>query len=422
MRGSLIKRSQNRQQKLNGVVTWYFDFVMESLPLMLQAALLLLGCALSRYLWEIDTTVASVTLVATSFGLIFYLSIILAGAAFVNCPYQTPGSRILRSAASTVASATSAISSAFRRVSECSETVEMFQLNTETHRPWWSRNNILHFLRDVLHELLPVLAIDGRRLIQAVLRSLVAFARRVYTLSPGVFSAQAHGSDQQTTLLDLHCISWMLHTSLDKGDHLSTLEYLVAIVPPGGFDPTLVLDCFSILVDCARVTNSHAVTTHGPKQLGTVSATCLLHTFSHLPVTDPVSTVITDIRLRYHRAFPSDTDYKGYPLYHTLGAIHNALHPDGKHGWLDWGNHRPTADGHVITARALARLAQSEYRRREPGKVPRWILRFALHSLSQDPPLPTSVIVYCLSIVTIDLDCDAPRVTTTNPDERCVHS
>ena len=62
MRGSAIKRSQNRQRKLDGINDWYFDRVMESLPLMLQAALLLLGCALSRYLWEINTTVALVVL------------------------------------------------------------------------------------------------------------------------------------------------------------------------------------------------------------------------------------------------------------------------------------------------------------------------------------------------------------------------
>ena len=40
---------------------------------------LLLGCALSRYLWDIDVTMTSVVLSATSFGVIFYLSIVIAG-------------------------------------------------------------------------------------------------------------------------------------------------------------------------------------------------------------------------------------------------------------------------------------------------------------------------------------------------------
>ena len=69
---------------------------MESLPLMLQIALLLLGCALSDYLWGIDITTASVVLGVTSFGAISYLFVVVAGTASVSCPYQTPGARILR--------------------------------------------------------------------------------------------------------------------------------------------------------------------------------------------------------------------------------------------------------------------------------------------------------------------------------------
>ena len=96
MRGTAIERAQSRQRKLNGIVAWYFHYVMESLPLMLQGALLLLGCALSRYLWEVNITVALVVLGITSFGIALYLLIIVAGAASESCPYQTPGASIFR--------------------------------------------------------------------------------------------------------------------------------------------------------------------------------------------------------------------------------------------------------------------------------------------------------------------------------------
>ena len=96
MRGTAIERTQNRQRKLDGIVAWYFDHVMESLPLMLQIALLLLGCALSRYLWGINIVVAFVVLGVTSFGVAFYIFIVGAGTAFESCPYQTPGARILQ--------------------------------------------------------------------------------------------------------------------------------------------------------------------------------------------------------------------------------------------------------------------------------------------------------------------------------------
>jgi len=96
MRGSAIERCQNRQRKLDGIVIWYFDHVMESLPLMFQVGLLLLGCALSLYLWGINVTVASVVIGITSLGIIFYLLIVVAGTSSEICPYQTPGARILR--------------------------------------------------------------------------------------------------------------------------------------------------------------------------------------------------------------------------------------------------------------------------------------------------------------------------------------
>ncbi|KAF9780439.1 hypothetical protein BJ322DRAFT_1011998, partial [Thelephora terrestris] len=71
-RGSVVERCRNRQRKFDGIDAWYFDTVLESLPLMLQVSLLLLGCALSRYLWDINITIALVVLLVTSFGLLSY--------------------------------------------------------------------------------------------------------------------------------------------------------------------------------------------------------------------------------------------------------------------------------------------------------------------------------------------------------------
>jgi hypothetical protein len=96
MRGSVIDRSRDRQRKMDGMVTWHFDLVMECLPLMLQAALLLLGYALSEYLFFINKVVASVLIGFTTFGLLFYFLIVSAATLSYNCPFQTPLSLILR--------------------------------------------------------------------------------------------------------------------------------------------------------------------------------------------------------------------------------------------------------------------------------------------------------------------------------------
>ena len=90
------EKSWDRQNKLQGIEKWHFHIVMESLPIMLQLALLLLGCALSSYLWTLNRAVAVVVLSFTLSGLIFYTFMTIAGSLFYKCPYQTPMSLIIR--------------------------------------------------------------------------------------------------------------------------------------------------------------------------------------------------------------------------------------------------------------------------------------------------------------------------------------
>lgn len=96
-RGSVIERARERQIRTDGMSTWNFHLVMESLSVMLQMSVLLLGYALSQYLWTIDKTVADVIIGVTSFGVIFYAFIVIAGVMSYNCPFQTPASLFIRS-------------------------------------------------------------------------------------------------------------------------------------------------------------------------------------------------------------------------------------------------------------------------------------------------------------------------------------
>ena len=94
--GSTVDKSHDRQRKLDGLEKWYFHIAIESLPVMLQLALLLLGCALSRYLWTISHTIAGVTVAVTLFGVALYILITLAATLSYNCPYQTPPSILIQ--------------------------------------------------------------------------------------------------------------------------------------------------------------------------------------------------------------------------------------------------------------------------------------------------------------------------------------
>ena len=373
MRGTAVERSQNRQCKLDGIVAWYFNHVMESLPLMLQVALLLFGCALSRYLWEVNTTVASVVLGVTSFGIVLYLFVVVAGAASETCPYQTPGSHGLRylgpKIQSVLDSAFLAIASVLVNAFEEPETARTIQLIARFYRSWRS-------------------------------------------------PASGQGLDQQT-VLDLRCISWILQTSLDKAIRLPTLKHLVTMAVLPDFDPGLVAGCFSVFIGSINVSNRKVVIMQGLEELVALSAICFLRAFHHLSVMDPTSSLLDDLRRRHDRIFPVGTEFRGLPFYYAMAKIHGLVNQTWNSSHARWDNYRPSTREHVQVARDIAEAARVEYEQSQHQKVPRWILRFALRSLSLDPPPP--VVVDCLSIIATDLGCDISNIGPITSDERCVH-
>ena len=433
IRGSAIERGQNRQRKLNGIVTWYFDHVMQLLPLMLQAALLLLGCALSRYLWEVDITVASVVVGVTSFGVLFYLFIAVVGAVFVSCPYQTPGAQMLRRIPDAV-SRIPEIIHCFRRIIRripdgfhrtlcipgtlrpvlsasvegsfcCSFLSRAWELKSASRSPADTTIILLSIF------LLPVwLIVDACK---AASWPLITFSRRVYSWSQ-------EGLELQATVSDPHCISWTLRTSLDGPVRLSTLNYLARTTPTNS-NPALFVDCFDILIGCVKVVNDRAVATQGMEQLAKATILCCLHTLSFLAITDPTRRGLKIARQRYVRAFPFSTSFDGLPSSHILRPIHRIFYT-GHHFtcWQTprWEDYKPSSDEHVIVAHALAKIARFGHQWQGREKVPCWLLRFVLHSTSQSPRPPTSVVVDCLSIIAIDLGCDPSN--TTALDERYV--
>ena len=436
MRGSAIERSQNRQRKLDGIVAWYFDHVMQSLPLMLQVALLLLGCALSRYLWEIDTIVALVVVGVTSFGVLFYLFIVVTGAVFVSCPYQTPGAQILRCIPDVIYRIPEIVHStrgilhripdSFRWIFHIPAALPLIisasikgSMCCGIFTTVWDHLKAGHYSQGdttralLLAFLLPIwLIVDACR---AVVWLVVVFFC-------GMHSRLQQVSELPAAALDLHCISWTLRTSLDGPVRLSTLNYLARTTLTNP-DPTVFVDCFDVLTGCVKVVNGRAVVTQGMEQLARVTVLCCLHTLSYLTITVPAWRGLNGARQRYVRAFPFWTNFDDLRFSHTLSPIHRTFYT-GRHFtcWQtpQWEDYKPSSSEHVIVAHALTKIARFGYRWRRREKVPRWLLRFALHSLSQFPLPPTSVVVDCLSIIAIDLGCDPSNVATL--DERCVRT
>ena len=92
----MVERCGDRQRKFDGLEKWPFRLFVESLPIMLQIALLLLASGLSRYMWSVNTSVAGVVISFTALGVLFYIGIVAAGASSYECPFQTPVSEGLR--------------------------------------------------------------------------------------------------------------------------------------------------------------------------------------------------------------------------------------------------------------------------------------------------------------------------------------
>jgi len=92
----MIERCGDRQRKCDGLGKWPLHFFVESLPVMLQIALLLLVCGLCRSMWSINTLVAYTLITLTGLGVGFYVAIVIAGMSSYACPFQTPASTTLR--------------------------------------------------------------------------------------------------------------------------------------------------------------------------------------------------------------------------------------------------------------------------------------------------------------------------------------
>ena len=413
MRGSAVERSQNRQRKLDGIVTWYFDSVMESLPLMLQIALLLLGCALSRYLWEISITIASVVLGVTSFGVLFYIFIVIAGAVSEGCPYQTPGSQAIRYLVPRVSSMSHSTASSLGSLFRESEVINRIIVNLRHYHPWRSRIRASRFFRDLASQLPRAFATDVRSLGRAVVWAFHTLATGPYRLVCTaynwlhyMYTSLQQGLNRPTPALHFRCVSWTLQTSLEKPVHLSTLDHFTKVTELTGLDPTLFADCLSIFIGCVNSQNGKVVVMQGSEQLATMSASCLFLTFHHLLVTDPTSDTVTDIRRRYDRIFPIDADFDGLPPFHPVIGVHALVNQGWSPRHTRWADNRISSQDDTLSARRMVGVARLGHQQMLSNKVPRWTLRFTLYSLSLDPPPPASIIADCLTIAAIDLGCD----------------
>ena len=357
MRGTAIERSQNRQRKFDGIVIWYFNHVLEALPLMLQFALLLLGCALSLYIWGIDTTVASVVIGVASFGVISYTFITAAGAVSTSCPYQTPGAQILR---------------------------YLWQ-KVPNHSAFFVIN---HFVaQEPGAHPLPEEGLD--REVAVLDFPCILWVLRT-SLDRGI---------NQSTLKYLASV----------------------LVSPGFKTIAVAdcFNVFTSSVSVTN--NNQVVVLRGSEQLAEIAATCLLGALSHSFIVDPESNILKDVRQQYNRVFPHEVGVRSLPFCHIINGIHKLFHRHDHLEDLSWEGVDLFAPENFSLAHNLTKVAwlccQQSWG--QEG-VPRWVLHFSLHYLLQVAELPVSVITDCFLIIAIYMGCDVSNFDIKSLDKRCV--
>ena len=114
--------------------------------------------------------------------------------------------------------------------------------------------------------------------------------------------------DQEASVLDLLCISWMLWTSLDWGINQLTLKFLASIIMSPGFKTTFVVDCFKMLTSSVSITdNNQAEMLQGSEQLAGTAAACLLGAVSYSLIVNPKSNILKDTRSSTEFFYPQST-------------------------------------------------------------------------------------------------------------------
>lgn len=94
--GSDESRGLERQRKFDALRTWHLQAILEAVPVLLQASLLLFAAGLSAYIWVQQRTVATVLIVINGTGALFYIFVVSMSMLYEDCPFQSPFSTLLR--------------------------------------------------------------------------------------------------------------------------------------------------------------------------------------------------------------------------------------------------------------------------------------------------------------------------------------
>ena len=255
-RGSAADRSRSRERKLTGIETWKFHLIMDSLPVILQCALVLLGFALSRYLREVNHSISSVVIAFTGFGSLFYLSIVTASIFFFDCPFQTPFSLLIRFVVG--------LATPYLR--------DLRKTFGSPHRPL--RPGVQEAETDLP---LSITAVGRGRDLKAGISTLASMAPNVIQFPPSISPLFVQEKDLEGDRLDARCINRLFEMSTDIDVIISNMDFIPEIIWHSSIKDVPRKRIHDILIDCFDFSGAHPVVIPKSRDIAYLSARAFVH-------------------------------------------------------------------------------------------------------------------------------------------------
>ena len=389
MRGSVVDRSRYRQRKINGMATWHFDLVMECLPLMLQAALLLLGYALSNYLFFVDEVVASVIIGFAGFGLLFYFLIASAATLSYNCPFQTPLSLIIRYL----------INFDHKHRRYLGRTKQWFKRVFSYKK--WKVHGPKHGGSG------PPRAHDWNNSVDHTELFMPGPPDQPSTL----FNKE---TDWEGYVLDSDCITWMFEMSMDMDIIMAIMKFIPEVVWHAGIQTTPLQRLYDTVLECFDHSSGHPTVIPKFRDRAYLAAKALLHlAIQRKCIGDEHDTVVFDSISNKHLPLAPTSYNCDSDLASTLSIIDCVFGHSKSIQWQDFSFTPPHHlwMGHILLYRAWDVLGQNQ-------PLPDDIKQFVLYSFHLDPPPPAPIIADCLFIVSLALGIPLHKDDLSAMDKR----
>ena len=348
-RGSSIESIRNRKLKMDGMDTWRFNLVMDCLPLILQAALVLLGSGLSYHLFFLSQTIAGVVIGFTSFCLFFYTVSSFAATVSRHCPFQTPLSLALR-----------------------------YSSRKLIPRSWCSRS------RATKPRPSRPKAKGGDPLLP--MWTLAADPSPIFTHRDTDWDGYVVYSD---------CITWMLEKPIEQDALKAIVGFVPEIVWHTGIKSVPLQRMYNTLLECFDERSVPPVVLSRYRDQAYLSAKAVLHVLVQRKcLGDDSDVAVSKTIAAKHRVFGPQRLTDDGELDSTLRMIDQVL---GKGKGVAWGGLKMSIEhhswlAHILLYRAWDALGSSRYLSDD-------VTGFIRYSLLMDPPPSDAIVADCLMMI-----------------------